>query len=468
MIKLILILIILIFIVFKLNLNYSYFLGLLIIIILITLFFINNYNYSWMLIYNFIGIDYIRFNLILLRLWIIRIIFLINQFYMVKLYNLILLLLLIFLLITFRIINFFIFYLFFEISIIPTFILIIGWGYQPERINARIYIIIYTLFASLPLIVILFKLIFKFKSLRFFFLLNNIELILNINLYIYYFYILFAFLVKIPIFLFHLWLTKAHTEAPVAGSMILAGIILKLGGYGLIRVNLIINYISLNLYKIIISIRLVRLIYISILCLRQVDFKLLIAYSSVVHIRIIIIGILTMKLVGIKGGLIIIIGHGLCSSGLFLIINIIYKETLTRNIIINKGLINYYPRLILFIFILCVFNISAPISLNLLRELIIIMRLMNYLNYIIIILIFGIMLRSAYSLYLFSILRNLNYRIILNKIKLIKINNYIQILFHLIPLNIFILKYDLLFYLNNLIKILICGIKFISKRYFKL
>jgi NADH-ubiquinone oxidoreductase chain 4 len=121
-------------------------------------------------------------------------------------------------------------------------------------------------------------------------------LLINFSFYynLFYLSIIFAFLVKIPIFLVHLWLPKAHVEAPVAGSIILAGILLKLGGYGLIRVFPFMLNISINFNYIFISVSLVGGVLISLVCLRQIDLKALIAYSSVAHIGIVLRGILTL------------------------------------------------------------------------------------------------------------------------------------------------------------------------------
>jgi NADH-ubiquinone oxidoreductase chain 4 len=145
--------------------------------------------------------------------------------------------------------------------------------------------------------------------------------------------------------LVHLWLPKAHVEAPVSGSMILAGVLLKLGGYGLVRVFPFLIFSGLNFNFIFISISLVGGFLISLVCLRQIDIKALIAYSSVAHIGVVLGGLLTLTYWGLRGALTLIIAHGLCSSGLFRLANITYERVGRRSLIINKGLLNFIPRL---------------------------------------------------------------------------------------------------------------------------
>lgn len=147
-----------------------------------------------------------------------------------------------FLVLTFSRINLLLFYLFFEISIIPTLLLILGWGYQPERLQAGIYLLFYTIFGSLPLLLGIFYLI-RNVGLLSIVIINNFYFI---ELFIYL-RLIFAFLVKIPIFFVHLWLPKAHVEAPVSGSIILAGVLLKLGGYGILRVIVLFQKLGLRL-----------------------------------------------------------------------------------------------------------------------------------------------------------------------------------------------------------------------------
>lgn len=158
----------------------------------------------------------------------------------------------------------------------------------------------------------------------------------------------------------HLWLPKAHVEAPVAGSMILAGVILKLGGYGLLRFILIFLNVGIKINYIFIIIRIVGGIFVSLICLRQIDIKALIAYSSVSHIGLVLRGIITLNYWGICGAFVIIIAHGLCSSGLFCLANIIYERTNRRSFFLNKGLINLIPVISLWWFLFRCCNMAAP------------------------------------------------------------------------------------------------------------
>lgn len=154
---------------------------------------------------------------------------------------------------------------------------------------------------------------------------------------------LIGFLVKLPIFSTHLWLPKAHVEAPIAGSIVLAAILLKLGGYGLARMATLFQNIVSSTSSLLIRISITGAVATRLICMRQPDLKSLIAYSSVGHIGLILTGILSNSAWGISGSLIIIVAHGLSSSALFIIANLSYEITHTRSIFLTKGLITINP-----------------------------------------------------------------------------------------------------------------------------
>lgn len=419
--------------------------------------------YNWIGVYSRVslifGVDLITLLLVLLRIWICSLIIMARYKVILSqrrgLFLLLINLLLLILILTFSTMNLFIFYLFFEIRLIPTLLLILGWGYQPERIQAGLYLLFYTLLASLPILLGIFYIYITNKRMSF--------IIINtFNFMNFYLFIRFniVFLVKFPIYLFHLWLPKAHVEAPIRGSIILAGIILKLGGYGIIRLMVLFQPIVnlFNLYFLIISILGGRLI--SLVCLRQRDIKSLIAYSSVAHIRLIIGGVITLNYWGLVGGLIIMVAHGLCSSGIFCLANISYERVISRRLFLNKGIINLMPSIRLWWFLLRSSNIAAPPSLNLLREIILLSSLIRWSKILIIILIIISFFRAAYSLFLYSYSQHGSFYSGLYSFSLGRVREYLLLILHWLPLNIFILKGDIfIIYLNSLIKILICGIR---------
>lgn len=426
------------------------------LVFLISFIFLFFYNFSinWIEISGIFGCDNLSFGLVLLSLWISGLIIIARENIFLKnnyshLFIFLLFLLLILLMLTFLRISLFMFYLFFEIRLIPTLFLILGWGYQPERLQAGVYLLFYTLLASLPILIGIFYLYYKYRRLNILILLEYNEL----NFYLY-FCLIFAFLVKMPIFMVHLWLPKAHVEAPVSGSIILAGLLLKLGGYGLLRVFPLLQKVGLKFNIIWVTIRLFGGVLISFICLRQIDIKSLIAYSSVAHMGIVLGGILTLRYWGICGAFTLIIAHGLCSSGLFCLANISYERLGSRRLIINKGLLNFIPSLSFWWFLLCSSNIAAPPTLNLLGEISLLNRIVIWSWWSMLMLSLLSFFRAAYSLYLFSfsqqgkiIIRNCSFS---NGI----LREFLILLLHWLPLNILILKREscfIWFYLNSLL-----------------
>nr|YP_009691843.1 NADH dehydrogenase subunit 4 [Argiope perforata]QEG58623.1 NADH dehydrogenase subunit 4 [Argiope perforata] len=334
--------------------------------------------------------DSISFIMILLS--IISVMMIVISSYTLKNSFILITSILLILILTFSSLNMFSFYMLFEIVLIPTLFLVTKIGYQPERLQAGIYLMIYTIIASLPLL--LGILYFKYSP-NFIFLSSNCEQIKIALIFI------LAFLVKMPMFLFHLWLPKAHVEAPVEGSMILAAVLLKLGGYGLIRFSplLYAKIIPLNFW--ISSISLIGAIMTSMNCIRQKDLKSLIAYSSVAHMGLVLASIMTLNFIGFYGAILMMVAHGLSSSALFLMVNMIYTKHHTRNIISFKGLWNSFPNITFWWFIFIAANISAPPSINLAGEIFILMSLINLNILILIPFIFISLMTSIFSITLF-------------------------------------------------------------------
>lgn len=395
----------------------------------------NGLNF-WYKIYYVLGCDYNSMGLILLRYWIFSLIiisrlrgFKYKYFYYFCIINFILL----FLIACFISINIILFYLFFESRLIPIFLLIIGWGYQVDRVQAGFYIILYTLIGSLPLFFFIIFLDTNEFTLTF-----NIVNFKDTRIYMYAL-IMTAFLIKIPIYLVHLWLPKAHVEAPLVGSIVLAGVILKLGSYGLMRFILIIINICLKFNKFLIVVRLMGGIYSRLICLCQIDMKMLVAYSSVVHIRVLMGGMITLFNWGYFGGLLIIIAHGLCSSGLFYLVNLNYERLGSRRLLINKGLINYFPSLSLLWFLLCSSNLSFPPSLNLFSEIILLNSLIMWRKLLVYLLILILFFRASYSLYLYSFSQHGIFNGLVISIKGVTVIDFIILIRHWVPLNLIFL-----------------------------
>nr|UZG66050.1 NADH dehydrogenase subunit 4 [Aquatica ficta] len=410
-----------------------------------TLFF---YTYSYSMYFSsisyFFGCDYLTFFMVLLSIWICVLMLMASEKiyfynYFSLFFSFVILFLLIFLFLTICSMNMFVFYLFFEMSLIPTLLLILGWGYQAERIQGGMYMFMYTLFGSFPMMDSLFYLYYYNSSLDNFFS-------YNVNSFYLYICMILVILIKIPMYFVHLWLPKAHVEAPVSGSMILAGVMLLLGGYGFLRFMKIFVEIGMKINFIFITISLIGGFYMSLICFRQMDIKSLIGYSSVSHMGLDLSGLMTMNMWGFYGSFLMKIAHGLCSSGLICLGNISYERLSSRSLFLNKGLINLMPSMSLSWFLLCSSNMGAPYSLNLFGEIMVNNSIISWswLTFILVFLIsfFG----AAYSMYLYShtqdgILFQGFYSYSLGSLR-----EYLLLFMHWVPLNLIFMSGDIFMY----------------------
>nr|YP_010320634.1 NADH dehydrogenase subunit 4 [Illeis bistigmosa]UJP68265.1 NADH dehydrogenase subunit 4 [Illeis bistigmosa] len=413
------------------------------LLVLMSFYFLTKISFSYYsFISYFMGFDFLAYFLVLLSMWILFLMFMASEkIYKLndysELFSLFSLLLLMMLMFTFFSMNMFLFYLFFEASLIPVLFLIMGWGYQPERIQAGMYMFFYTIIASLPMLLFIFYFYLNFYSLDF-----NVSKV-DFSSLLMYFMMIIVFLVKLPMFMFHLWLPKAHVEASVAGSMVLAGVMLKLGSYGLIRFMNMFLTLGMKMNFFLINLSLLGGIIISLTCLRQSDLKSLIAYSSVVHMGLLLSGLLTLNIWGITGSLIMMLAHGLCSSGLFVLVNINYERFYSRSIYINKGMLNLIPFMSLWWFLLVTSNMAAPPSLNLLGEIILITSLINYSWLFMYLMILISFFSAVYCLFLYSFSQHGQYYNGIFNFLNINFRELILLLLHWLPLNLILLKSDL-------------------------
>nr|AIY34294.1 NADH-ubiquinone oxidoreductase chain 4 [Grateloupia taiwanensis] len=301
----------------------------------------------------------------------------------------------------FCVLDLLLFYIFFESVLIPMFLIIGVWGSRERKIRAAYQFFLYTLVGSLLMLLALINIYFTTGS-------TDIQILWHchfsefkqILLWLAFFA---SFAVKIPMIPFHIWLPEAHAEAPTAGSVILAGILLKLGGYGFLRFSLpMFPSASIYFTPLIFTLSLIAIIYASLTTLRQVDLKKIIAYSSVSHMGFVTIGIFSLNIQGIEGSILLMLSHGLVSSALFLCVGILYDRYKTRIIKYYSGLVQVMPIFGIIFLFFSFANIGFPGTSSFIGELLVLIGAFQTSTTLTFFATIGVILGAAYSIWLFN------------------------------------------------------------------
>ena len=292
------------------------------------------------------------------------------------------------------------FYIFFEAVLIPMYLIIGIWG-GDRRIYASFKFFLYTLLGSV-LMLIAIVVIYKLTNSMSIGDLQGNYFSTNIQMYLWLAFFA-SFAVKIPMWPFHTWLPDAHVEAPTAGSVILAGVLLKMGGYGFIRFSLgMLPEASEFFAPLIMTLSIIAVVYTSLVAIAQTDIKKLIAYSSVAHMGLVTIGIFIVNSQGLEGAMIQMISHGVVSGALFLCVGVIYDRMHTREIKFYGGLVNRMPIYSTVFMIFMLGSVGLPGTSGFIGEFLIIVGSFKYSSIVVIGAASGIILSAVYMLYLYK------------------------------------------------------------------
>jgi proton-translocating NADH-quinone oxidoreductase chain M len=362
---------------------------------------------GWLPFFNmnaYIGIDGISLFFIVLTTFLVPVCLLVgwvNISKHVKEYCLAFLILETCMLAVFCMLDLLLFYVFFESVLLPMFLIIGVWGSRARKIRAAYQFFLYTLVGSVLMLLAILLIYFQVGT-------TDLQVLLvsefserrQLLLWLAFFA---SFAVKVPMVPLHIWLPEAHVEAPTAGSVILAGILLKLGTYGFLRFSIpLFPEASLYFTPLIYTMSIIGIVYASLTTLRQIDLKKIIAYSSVAHMGFVTIGLFSLNVQGVEGAILLMLSHGFVASALFLCVGTLYDRTHTRLIQYYGGLVHIMPLFSFFFLVFTMGNLSLPGTSSFVGEFLILVGTFQTNTWIATLAATGMILGGAYSIWLYN------------------------------------------------------------------
>jgi len=294
------------------------------------------------------------------------------------------------------------FYVVYEAILIPMVLIIGVWGARKEKITAAYYFFFYTLVGSILMLMGIIYLYNLAGTTDYLELLGSASIDKNVQNWLFLAFFA-SFAVKIPKFPFHIWLPLAHVEAPLAGSILLAGVLIKMGSYGIMRFALpLFPDASIYFAPLVNTLAVLAIIYASLTTMRQTDLKRIIAYSSVSHMGVVMLGIFSLTAIGLEGSIVLQVAHGIVSSGLFIIVTLLYERHHSRIVKYYRGLAITMPIFAIMFTVLTLGNIGVPLTCNFIGEFLSLYGIFSSSYWLGILGALGMVLSACYALFLLN------------------------------------------------------------------